>query len=560
MKLLLRAGILTVATVIAACGGGGGSDGPSISPGEGGSNTDGGDNDTGQDSVVTVFRFGSLSGTNFNAGEIASNRTTLEAGQSATLTVSIIDQDGSLVTDDASVLFSSLCAGQGLAEFSSEIVDNTSGTISTTYTARGCDGDDEITARTSLGGSSYSATVTLSTQPAPLGAISFVSASETQIGIKGSGALPEQATLSFKVTNAAGAPIPNQDVTFSLNNSVGGITISNTNDVTDASGIASTTVAAGTIATTVSVKAKAVQNGIETTAQSFALAVTTGVPDQDSFSLSASQLNIEGLDYDGTTTSLTIRAADRFNNPAPDGTTVTFRAEGGSVTPSCATVSGACSVTLTSQEPRPSDGRITVLATTSGEESFADTSPSNGQYDDGELLFDLPEAFSDDNENGIYDVNTEFFVDIDNEGDYDAADGLYSGILCKGPNNCSTQEQLTLRESIVIVFSGSSQSVQVTPSSIDLDGGPVFINVTINDVNGQLPPAGTTVSATSDFGAVTNLSGNTVLSSNLPGPAVFSYRINQAAQPGQGTFTVTVTTPIGIVSKGFATVEQTIIP
>lgn len=559
MKFLLRASLLALTTATLASCGGGGSDGePSLTPGE---SSNSGNSSTGQSSTTTEYRFGSLSGSSFSAGTIATNRTALEAGQSATLEVSIIDQNGSLVTDAASVLFSSPCLGSGLSELSDNNIANVSGTISTTYTSRGCDGSDLVTAQTSLGGTSYSASITLTATPAPLGSIGFVSASPQIIGIKGSGAIPEQSVVSFKVTNSSGGPVPNQSVDFTLNNVTGGITLSNAQDITDASGIASTTVASGTIATSVSVSATASQGSIQSTAQSSSLAITTGIPDQDSFSLSASTLNIEGLVYDGTPTTLTIRAADRFNNPVPDGTAVTFRSEGASVQPSCNTSGGVCSVVLSSQQPRPADGRITVLATAVGEESFVDANPSNGQYDDTETFSDLAEAFLDEDEDGIFDANTEPYVDQDNQGDYDAANGKYNGLLCKGPNNCDTaSERVTLRESIVIVLSGSSLNVNLSPASVNLDSGTATVTVSIDDVNGQVPPAGTTIKVETDQGSISGPSSETMLSTNAQGPAVFAFRIKQGSKPGQGTFSVEVTTPKGVISRAFANVSQTVTP
>ncbi|MFW8341613.1 hypothetical protein ACOICY_29205, partial [Klebsiella pneumoniae] len=67
--------------------------------------------------------------------------------------------------------------------------------------------------------------------------------------------------------------------------------------------------------------------------QSSVLVISTGKPDQDSFSLSAETLNAEGWDVDGTAVKVTARLADAFNNPVPDGTAVYFTTEGGAITP-----------------------------------------------------------------------------------------------------------------------------------------------------------------------------------------------------------------------------------
>ena len=561
MKLLLRASLLVLsAQFLVACGGGSG-DGPTLTPSTGDTTDTSDGSDTGSVTETVVPSFGSFTSGTFTAGAIASNSIALDAGQSATLTVAFVDQNENFITDAADVLFNSPCSGTGLAEFSPAIVSNTSGTVSTTYTAVGCDGEDKITAQTSLDGTSYTATVTITGTPAPLGSISFTSADPQIIGIKGSGAIPEQSVTSFKVTNTAGGPVANQLVTFALNNTSGGITLSTTENTTNAEGVVSTTVASGTVATAVRVTATAVQGTATSSAQSSALVITTGIPDQDSFSLSATTLNIEGSQYDGITTDLTIRAADRYNNPVPDGTAVAFQAEGASIEGSCTTVSGACTVTLTSQKPRPAgDERITVLATAIGEESFNDSDPSNGQYDDTETFTDLAEAYRDDDESGTYDSPNEPFIDFNSNFSRDDGNLLYEGLLCKGPSKCNpSQTTVTISESIVIVLSESFFNI-VTPASISLGDAiapaPGTVSVLVDSLNNQLPPAGTTISISTDFGTISGPSSYTIPSSNFNGEAFYSFGVKPATSKGSGTITVTVSTPLGNESFRTLTVTQ----
>ncbi|WP_372864818.1 hypothetical protein, partial [Spongiibacter sp.] len=121
-------------------------------------------------------------------------------------------------------------------------------------------------------------------------------------------------------------------------------------------------------------------------------------------------------------------------------------------------------------------------------------------------------------------------------------------------------ERVTLRESIVIVLSGSSLNVNLSPASVNLDSGTATVTVSIDDVNGQVPPAGTTITVTTDQGSISGPSSETMLSTNTQGPAVFAFRIKQGSKPGQGTFSVEVTTPKGVVSRAFANVSQTVTP
>src|SRR3546814_11557627 len=89
-------------------------------------------------------------------------------------------------------------------------------------------------------------------------------------------------------------------------------------------------VQAGSVHTAVRVKAEATDpsSGQTISSQSEQLVVTTGLPDQNSFSLSATKLAING-NCDGASTTLNIRAADRYNNPVPAGTAISFTPEGG---------------------------------------------------------------------------------------------------------------------------------------------------------------------------------------------------------------------------------------
>lgn len=548
----IRYGFLALITaLLISCGGsGGGSDDDDSSPDD---PADGGD------ITQPTFRMGSFDGGgNFNEGVISANRTSLEAGESANLTIALVDQDEAPVTDETDVFFNSNCINAGTSEVDPAIATNTNGTISVTYTTRGCDGDDTVTARTSIEGQTLTATVTLQTQKAPLGSIQFESAEPNLIGIQGSGALQEQSVITFQVTNNSGGPVANQEVEFTLNTEEGGIGLSPEQNTTNSEGRVTTTVTSGTVATTVRVTASATRDdGTTISAQSSALAITTGIPDNDSFSISATELNIEGGNFDGATTQINIRAGDRFNNPVPDDTAINFTTEGGSIESTCLTVDGACSVTLTSQDPRPADGRVTVLATATGEESFIDANPSNGRFDDGETLFDLPEAFRDDNFDGTRQTN-EPYRDFNNNGSYDLANGTFEGLLCNGPNECGPRDAVHVRDQIEIIFSGSNLFVDIQPDPIDLNSGPVDVFVEVQDANGQKPPVGTTVTAETTQGTIVGPSSFEQQSSNADASAIFVFRLDPGDDDGDGSFSVEVITPTtNTRSTDNATVDQT---
>jgi hypothetical protein len=215
------------------------------------------------------------------------------------------------------------------------------------------------------------------------------------------------------------------------------------------------------------------------------------------------------------TSTLTARLADHFQNPVPDGTAVSFTSEGGSVVASCNTVGGVCTSTMTSQNLRPSNGRVTVLARATGEEGFTDKN-GNGTVDNaGEMIdangvsTDMPEAWVDYNENGTREVNEPYF-DFNGNGIYDAPDGSYNGVLCTpGAAICSPQKSIDVRGSQIIVFSSSTANITInggvtpialTPCNLATGITPTTFIVTVVDIHGNAMPAGTKVDFASDNG------------------------------------------------------------
>ena len=450
---------------------------------------------------------------------------------SISVTVSI---GGAPVATSQSVTFSSVCASVGKAVLSTGVA-TVAGVATGSYRDNGCAGTDVITA-SAAGVTSPSTSLVVST-PAT-GSIQFVSATPSSISLKGIGGT-EAAQVRFKVLDNRGNPLSGKTVTFGLSTTVGGITLTPPTPDTatsDADGLVVTTVNSGTVSTPVRVTASTpgATAGTTLTTQSSGLTITTGIPDQDSFSLSATKLNPEFRDIDGNTTVLTARLADHFNNPVPDGTVVNFTTEGGSIVASCSTVSSACSSTLTSQAPRPAGGRVTVLAYAVGEESFIDLN-GNGvadlvpaeMVDENGASTDLPEAFRDDNENGVRDANETFF-DFNQNGVYDGPDGKYSGVLCdtakSSAGTCSATKATHVRKSIVIVFSGSTAVISkiAPPGTINLGGacagGSVQVDLRIVDVVGNPMPVGTTIVVTTTNGTISGTGSFVQANTNVTPP------------------------------------------
>jgi len=529
---------------------------------------------------------------------------TLSAYGTAGVSVNVLN-NGVLYTTPITVKFTSACVATGKAILTPSVT-SVNGTAAASYLDNGCNNPnpgDSITA-TLLNG--VTATGVLPVGAPNLGSIQYVSAvtnpitTPPTITLKGTGGASrsETARVTFKVVDSAGNPVGNTLVNFSLNTSLGGLTLSSASATSDpTTGSVVTNVISGTISTAVRVTAT---SGALST-QSDQLVISTGIPSQDEFSLSASTHNIEGWAYDGVTTTLTARLADHFKNPVPDGTAVSFTSEGGSVVASCNTVGGVCTSVVTSQSLRPSNGRVTVLARATGEEAFTDSN-GNGTLDNaGEMIdangvsTDVAEAFIDYNENGTREANEPYF-DFNGNGSFDAADGKYNGVLCtSGAAICGTQKSIDVRGSQIIVFSssianitiyGGVSPIPVSPCDPTNGNVPFTFTVTVVDVNGNAMPAGTAIAFSTDNGQIVSATTHVVpdtagcrttgypgcpasagsatfgdIAVTMKSDATFTLgsggALNTCANTSpSGTFTVTATSPKGLITTATAAITD----
>ncbi|WP_008296303.1 hypothetical protein [Congregibacter litoralis] len=309
------------------------------------------------------------------------------------------------------------------------------------------------------------------------------------------------------------APLSGINVNFELTNELGGVTLLNSSAVTDSQGLAVVEVLAGSVPSSTLVIASfeaQLESGASApqSATSNQIVVSTGIADQNSLSLKAEEYYVPyAADVDGISVVITAQVADKFNNPVPDGTSAVFTTEYGDIDASCLTGEsngaryqslidtsppprGTCRVLWVSQNPRfptlnasalqtiEDDGsyscasfigvdgpcpddlgagrglRSTVSVTVLGEEFFVDAN-GNGQYDEFESFENLPEAFNDHNEDGVYTPELgpncpppstsencaaagaeEEFVDLNGDGIYSlnvdpsTGEGVYNGSLC----------------------------------------------------------------------------------------------------------------------------------
>jgi len=368
--------------------------------------------------------------------------------------------------------------------------------------------------------------------------IEFVSASPTSITLQGTGGagLSETSLVTFRVKDPDGIALEAQTVEFSLSTSVGGITLSSTNDASSSTGLVTTIIQSGAVPTAVRVIASIPGTNISTLSDQ--LSITSGIPDQDSMSIGAIPRNPEGLNFNGVESEIVVHLADVFNNFVPSGTSVSLTTEGGAIEGSCLTgAQSSCSVIWQSQSPRPANGLVTILATALGQESFVDIN-GNGIFDSGDTFTDMPEAFRDDNNNSSYDSG-EVFLDLNNDGIYSGVDGLYNGSSCMpGYSLCAAQKNIHVRASTQIVMSGSTASITGIPSPIN---APATFTVTVADENGNAMPKDTSITVSSTNGEISSTASITVLDSLTP--TSFEVVLEADETPDSGTLEILVTTP-----------------
>lgn len=497
---------------------------------------------------------------------LSTSQPSISAFGTSTL-LATITVNGAAPSSPMIVQFTSNCVASGKATLSTN-VQTINGVATATYTDKGCGQPDTIIA--SVGSTQKSATITVAAPTAVN--IQFVGTTPNSIlAIQGTGCAgcSNSATVTFKVVDQTLAGLANQTVNFGLTTTAGGITLDGVllaaggtiQNTTAADGTVSVTVQSGTVPTSVWVTATL---GALTT-QSNQLVISTGRPVQDSFSLAATILNIDGGNFDGAETTLTARAADRMGNIVADGTTINFITEGaqivgetstvvggtGTTQSTCSTVKGACSVKLVSSEFRPrgdsepsglaTANRVTVTAFGLGEENFVDAN-GNNVFDQGESWDDLGDIFVDNNEDTIWELGEQSiqFSAINTSACPAAlpANGKLDNAASR-PGTCdAVWGRAHVRRSLVIVLSGNTAQTD-TPGRVlnmALKCKSTFA-VRLFDQNGNPMPAGTTLSLAdisvfdSSFTTSTTCPGFSppVTSCNIPAPLPATVTIDGGA-------------------------------
>jgi hypothetical protein len=314
----------------------------------------------------------------------------------ATLTATVTDANGNPVPGET-VTFAFLTNTSGAALSSPSGATDSNGQVTVQYTAGSTGGADTVRAlatSTSVAGST-SITVTTSagggpapSATGPVNSLFLQSISSTSIGVRGSGT-NEISNLTFEARDSNGNLV--QDPVSG--NSASGTAVSFTLDsgglgggeslspprVTAINGQVTTTLKSGTKAGTLKVIAfidsdpngnPGLPDATEVASQAISVVITGGPPWGENLSMAVSSLNIAGLVTFGLTDTITVFLSDRFSNPVPDGTAVSFFSDFAGITgaavsnSSGGTTASTATATLTSQGPLPPDGFVTVTAST----------------------------------------------------------------------------------------------------------------------------------------------------------------------------------------------------
>lgn len=530
-------------------------------------------------SGATALSFGNGSGSAFVESALGASNTSLQAGATVSISANVVDSDNEPFVTPLFVTFSSGCVSTGLASFSNATTNADGGLATTLYTAEGCSGEDTITASTSFEGQSLNASVTLTIATDTVLGVEFVSNSESTLAIAGIGG-DETAVVTFRIVGAQGAPIVDEQVSFELSNAAGGTTLADGTEtgLTNSSGEVSTVVQSGTVNSSLRVIATHDNTGIQGFSDD--ISISTGIPVSRSFDLSLNPANPHAWDVNGTEVVVTANVSDQFGNAPPDGTRVSFRSvEIGVIEASCELIAGECSATWISAGDRSRitadtqgrAGRATVIGFMSGAEDFDDFN-ANGLFDADNAnevasIVDLPEAYTDENEDGIFNAGEDFIDSFLNSpvptettaggfnGNYDdSGDGIYNGPCSELINtDCPVSElqSTTIWDEVVISLSSADAMFcdegNLPPVGSTIDAGFAMSGVILCDINRNSLPVGTLISFEGSDVEIVGTREYTVPNSTTEPAGPFSLRILAEGEVDpNASFTIRISPPTSV--------------
>ncbi len=521
---------LLLSLALVACDGDGyGSDDNDGDTGGGDTGGDTGGGGTGGDSDdgPVTLDVGSGVGGSFESGQLNIDDDSLSAGGETQISLNVVntsDNDSLYVGQTVNVSFSSQCASLSTpTALFSPAETSGQGTLSTTYSAQGCL-SDVITATVTIDGETEVATGSITIAPIDVGVIEGQQPSPSTIALKGYGTdtVPSTTKVTFIVKNKQGDPVSGQEVSFSIPYNLAGIELTKVDGITNSDGSVTAVAQGGTINSVFVVRAEtdvldtdgSVLETIFT--DSKPISVNSGRPNAAGFGMAIEENNFNPWSWNvfNVPVGFTVKASEYHNGPVPDGTVVSFVASGGQIQlsgsdiASCEMAAGDCSVVWESGPPFPVNGVAVVMAHTIGEEAFEDEN-GNSAYDIGEDFEALPEPFLDANQNGVYDADStprEYFVDLNGNGSWDdiepvPADRRYRGASCsdaaRAQGHCAQMAYL-FDTSRVVLSSAEVEFIPAVVPTVDVSNGSQTVSIEVTDVNGNIPPSGTSASVSCD--------------------------------------------------------------
>lgn len=436
----------------------------------------------------------SLQATNIILVDLTAASTQLESGGSTNITLKTQDANTKINQNNVNVEFTATCGKFEPAT----VVSSNQGNVTTSYKAIGidgklCTGAQKISAK---GLNIPEVRIDVSIKALQANSLVYTS-SKVNLGIRKSGSA-SSGQIEFTLY-ANGVPVADQDVLIEkvqAPEDLSFVTFGNQNNKTiksDSNGKVIVNLYPGDKPGPVEIRATLVSDkNVSTVSKN--VSVSIGRVTQDGLSLSVSKNSLQNV-IDGDTATITARMVDRTRNPVPDGTVISFVSEGGKVEPNCSTVQGECSVTLTTQEPRPLNNRVTVLAYVEGDKTFTDLDGDN-LYTKGvdQLLSNIGSFFRDDNEDNQYNK------------DYGIGEFLYNRAVLgnkatcapstiKQPNiagTCDDNLDTVIRQQLLFAFAENTP----TFTNVNASGSFLSFNMYGNNTQSVPMPTGTTISVT----------------------------------------------------------------
>jgi adhesin/invasin len=338
---------------------------------------------------------------------LTADATSISVGGTTGITAEVLDADGNKVADGTAVTFKTSLVGTGITPSAT----TTDGVATAVFSAGTAAGVATVTATANQA----SATISIRIQPGSAGSLDFVSANPTAIGVIGS-PLPQQSTITFRVLDHSGNPAADGTVVaFTISSGVGGGEFLTPLTAGTTGGLASTILTSGTVSGPIRVKASVTvvdpTTGKTTTFSSSStnVSIEGGSPSAFHLGVGPGFLNIAGQVTLGIICPVKATVGDRFGNPVPPGTAVSFFANGGVITAQGPTdENGDADVVIKTGPPiphvgssidptDPRTGMVTIIAVTQGEEGFIDAN-GNGLFDgpqEFDSSLDTPEPFID---------------------------------------------------------------------------------------------------------------------------------------------------------------------